>query len=117
MWELAIYSRRGNYTKPLNNWPQEASQREREGGVINHFAWSEHGTQLIGDVMQGGGRGSDVLERMKSLNLASSGCAVGEIQSKARMGNCCRQCGRLHCAYLEVVIRVSGFIFPGIAGC
>lgn len=27
------------------------------------------------------------------------------------------QCGRFRSAYLEVIIRVSGFIFPGIAAC
>lgn len=48
---------------------------------------------------------------------SSSGCTVGEFKVKVGLGNCSRQWGHFRSAYLEVVIRVFGFIFPGIAGC
>lgn len=42
--------------------------------------------------------------------------AVGSKQRWGRGGSCGRKWGRLRSAYLEVVIRVSGFVFPGVAG-
>jgi len=79
-----------------NNWLQEASQE-----VINHFTWSLHGPDAGNRWWRWG----------FAANLASLK------QSQGEKGNCCRQCLRLHCAYLEVVIRVSVFIIPGISCC
>lgn len=50
-----------------------------------------------------------------SANLTANNCTVGGFN--ANMGGERRQSRRLHCAYLEVVIRLSAVIFPRIASC
>lgn len=52
-----------------------------------------------------------------SGNLASSGCTMGKFKAKPGREIAFGHVGHFRSPYLEMIIRVSGFIFPGIAGC
>lgn len=83
-------------------------------GVINHFylqsSWNAADTRSAAERVCGGGGLNGGPE------VASSSCTVG-VTAKPGREIAVAQCGDFHCAYLEVIIRVSGFTFPGIAGC
>ncbi len=112
LWDsISLFPLTAVTTPPLNNWLQDALQE-----TINHFTCSTHGIQLIPDQMQGGFVDVRFAAKSRARIWHLAVAQWVSLKQKAGRENCCRRCGRFCCAYLEVVIRVSGFIFPGIAG-